>query len=760
MKFNVAIGKSILFALPFFMFSCQSQTQETKVSDGDMDPRFEGNRRMAVVLDSLASVASIHTNYYLSSKRAEFMLLNKPEFKNAKDHITWTTRYALELLNSGNSYEAVSVLEAMLSNYEGNVVQKVANPAFKVPFQALAVSYLRMGENENCVANHNAESCIVPLKGGAIHTKKKGSQQAMALYRMLLDVYPNDLQSKWLLNIAAMTLGDYPGSLPEALRIDFSAADTKVEGFQAFKNVATEVGVDVNGLSGAGIIEDFNGDGHMDIFCSSYGIRDKVNLFFSDGKGGFIDVTEKAQLKGITGGLNAKQADFNNDGLMDILVLRGAWLDEGGEWPNSLLKNNGDGTFSDVTFECGMGKNFYPTETATWADVNNDGWVDVFIANENNDKNAHPCEMFINNGDGTFTDKAKDWGLDGNFGYAKAASFADFNNDGNMDLFIGVLGKPNYLFMNRGKLPNGDIKFEDIAKKAGIQKPVMSFPAIIADFDHNGYPDILSTSFSLDRLDYVAEDVAKEFLKIPHDVETAKLYLNMGNENFKDVTSSWNVNKMIYAMGLNAGDLNNDGWIDFYAGTGAFAFTTLVPNRVFLNQKGKGFAEVTTTSGMGHLQKGHGVAFGDIDNDGDQDVYITLGGAVEGDDAHNALFVNLNDPQHWIRLELKGSKGANIIGARLALTVIDENNQHSNRYYTVGEGGTFGSNCLELNIGLGNLKAIKKLEIQWPGRGKTPFINVPLNTAYRCEEGNLVLQKRTLKNGALVSKTTNKPCCK
>jgi hypothetical protein len=366
--------------------------------------------------------------------------------------------------------------------------------------------------------------------------------------------------------------------------------------------------------------------------------------------------------------------------------------------------------------------------------------------------------MFINNGNGTFTDKAKLWGLDGNFGYAKAASFADFNNDGWMDLFIGILGKPNYLFINRGKQPNGDLKFEDVAASAGVQYPIMSFPAIVADFDHNGYPDILSTSFSLDRLDYVAEDVAKELLRRPLKVETTKLFLNQGNEKFKDVTVSWGLNKMIYAMGLNAGDLNNDGWIDFYAGTGAFAFTTLVPNRVFLNQKGKGFAEVTHASGMGHLQKGHGVGFGDIDNDGDQDVYITLGGAVEGDDAHNALFQNVNDPQQWIRLELRGAKNANVIGTRVILSLVNELGIFEDRHYTVGEGGTFGSNSMELMIGLGKSKSIKKLTVRWPGRDETVYINVPMKSFYQSLEGNLVLKKRTL-TPTVVAKNTSKPCC-
>ncbi len=746
--------------LGMFFFSCQENKKSLEFDKNQADLRFEGNRQMALILDSLNTVANFQTNYFLSGKRAEQLLINKPAFKSGKEAIVWNLKYAFELLNSGNAHGAINEIETFLKDFNGSDEEKIRIPQFKSLYELLAVAYLRHGENENCVANHNSESCILPLKGKAIHVKKNGSQQAMRYYAMLLEVYPDDIQLKWLFNIAAMMLGDFPQGVPEKFRIDFAAVDTKVTGFTPLYNAATDLGVDVKGLSGAGIIEDFNGDGFMDVFASSYGIQDNATLFFSDGKGGFIDVTDSAQLRGITGGLNAKQADFNNDGFMDILLLRGAWLDEGGEWPNSLLRNNGDGTFSDVTFAAGMGSSFYPTETATWADVNNDGWVDVFIANENNDKNAHPCELFINNGDGTFTDKAKDWGMDGNFGYAKAANFADFNNDGWMDLFLGCLGQPNYLFMNRGKQPNGELKFENIAGKAGVTLPNMSFPAIVVDFDHNGYPDILSTSFPLNRLDYVAQDVGEEMLGIPNKVEKTKLFLNQGNENFKEVSKEWNIDKMIFAMGFNSGDLNNDGWIDVYAGTGAFAFTTLVPNRVFLNRGGKGFDEVTMGSGMGHLQKGHGIGFGDLDNDGDQDVYVTLGGAVEGDDAHNALFVNPNTGNNWLRLQLRSSENKNSIGARVRVTGKTASGNLQNWYHTVGDGGTFGSNSMELEIGMGALTEILEVGIDWPGRKREVYKEFDINKAWICKEGVSMPQIRKLSRSVLKGNSGSKACCK
>lgn len=689
-----------LFSILLFitLLSCNSDLSKSNSSE-ICDNRFDGNRRMVQVLDSLTQVASPQTNYFLSGKRAAMMKANPPKFKNQNQQFRWTLEYANQLLNSGAAEESIREMEALLQQIPGTLDDKIKLKGIKPLFDALAVAYLRLGENDNCVAVHNNNSCIVPFHKDAVHRKKYGSSKALEIFGKLTDVYPDDVQSRWLMNIASMTLGEYPNGLPPKKIIDFSAQDQPVKDFLPLKNVAKDYDLDVNGLSGGAIMEDFNNDGNLDIFCSSYGLYDQVRLFFNNGKGGFYEQTDSAQLTGIKGGLNAKQADYDNDGNVDILLLRGAWLDKGGEWPNSLLHNNGDGTFSDVTFAAGMGENFAPTETATWGDVNNDGWVDVFIANENNQNNDYPCELFINNGDGTFTDRAKEWGMAGNFGYAKAANFADFDQDGWVDLFLGCLGQENHLFMNMGKQKDGSVRFQDRAKAAGVTHPIMSFPAIVTDFDHNGFPDILVTSFPMNRLDFLAEDVGKEMLGIPTKIEKTRLFLNQGNGHFMDASKAWNIDKMIYAMGLNSGDLNNDGFMDFYAGTGAFAFSTLVPNRVFLNDRGHGFKEVTYQSRMGHLQKGHGVSFGDIDNDGDQDVYITLGGAVEGDNAHNALFINENKVHKFVKFKFSArERKKNIMGTRVILTFKTPRGVEK-RYYTVGDGGTFGANSLGLCIG-------------------------------------------------------------
>ena len=170
-------------------------------------------------------------------------------------------------------------------------------------------------------------------------------------------------------------------------------------------------------------------------------------------------------------------------------------------------------------------------------------------------------------------------------------------------------------------------------------------------------------------------------------------------------------------MGANFGDVDNDGFVDFYLGTGAPSYTALMPNFFFRNISGKSFVDVTASSGTGHLQKGHGVAFGDINNDGDQDLFVNVGGFIPGDKYNKALFENpnQNNGNHWIALKLIGEKSNRAaIGAKIKVNLINVKGQKSLRYREVGSGGSFGASSLTQNIGLGKNKKIDKLEIIWP----------------------------------------------
>ena len=198
---------------------------------------------------------------------------------------------------------------------------------------------------------------------------------------------------------------------------------------------------------------------------------------------------------GITGGLNINHADYNNDGYKDILVLRGGWNGLYGEIPNSLIRNNGDGTFTDVTISSGL-LSYHPTQTATWNDFNNDGLLDLFIGNETSDPNRpHPCELFINNGDGTFRDIAKESNVGLAF-FVKGVTSGDYDNDGWQDIYLSAMNGKNFLLRNLG-LENDQVSFEDVSILSGIGNDLGdTFTTWFWDFDNDGWLDIFVCDYT------------------------------------------------------------------------------------------------------------------------------------------------------------------------------------------------------------------------------------------------------------------------
>jgi hypothetical protein len=437
--------------------------------------------------------------------------------------------------------------------------------------------------------------------------------------------------------------------------------------------------------------------------------------------------------------LNLLQADYDNDGHRDILVLRGAWMGREGRHPNSLLRNRGDGTFADVTVEAGL-LSFHPTQTAVWADFDLDGWLDLFVGNESGQDGTHPCELFRNQGDGTFRDVALDWGV-AHVGFVKGVAAGDYDNDGRPDLYLSCFGEPNILLRNAGgKEPGAFIRFEDVTGRAGVAEPVDSFPTWFFDADNDGWEDLWVASYS-DQASMAK--VAADYLDLPDNPGTRpRLYRNNGDGTFTDITAASRLDRVLVVMGCNFGDLDNDGWLDLYLGTGDPVLTSLMPNRMFRNAEGKFFQDVTTSGGFGHAQKGHGVAFGDLDQDGDQDVFARMGGAYEGDAFQCALFENPGHGNQWVTLELRGkSSNRDAIGARISLAVREEEGSRI-IHATVSSGGSFGASSLRQEIGLGRATAIESLRVQWPNATGTSqvFTNVPLGAAVLIVEGAAEVQ--------------------
>ncbi|MDE3106366.1 MAG: VCBS repeat-containing protein, partial [Acidobacteriota bacterium] len=629
----------------------------------------ESTQRMAALLEKIFAASDWKADPNKQAQRVLYyrQLLQQP--LSVGDTYTVREEMAKEMLRAGDSAGAVDEMEALRSWLSGKHV--TLPQQVDTEFRSwLALAYLRLGEQENCLVAHGQGACIFPIRKSGVHKLPRGAEGAVRELSALLERNADDSQSRWLLNVAYMQLGSYPEGVPKQWLLPASlfASDADIG---AFADVAPGAGLDVMGHAGGAVMEDFDGDGRLDIMVSSSGPMDAMHLFHNNGDGSFTDVAERAGLKGETGGLNLVVTDYNNDGHPDVLVLRGGWWGKYGRYPMSLLRNNGDGTFDDVTEQAGL-LSFAATQTAAWADFDNDGYLDLFVGYESRPGDPLPSRLFHNNGDGTFTE-VKLAGADAVDGFVKGVAWGDFNNDGRPDLFVSVMGGGNRLLRNDGAGEGSgramrSWRFTDVTAQAGIDTRQSSFATWFFDYDNDGWPDIFVAGYESDS----AQDVGAFEMGLPVKAERPRLYHNNHDGTFTDVTRATRMDRAILVMGANFGDLDNDGYLDVYLGTGDSMYQSLLPNRMFHNRAGKVFDDVTTSGGFGHLQKGHGVAFGDLERTGNEDVFEEMGGALPGDTYMSALYRNPGHANHWVTLRLQGvASNRAAFGARLTLTVVE-----------------------------------------------------------------------------------------
>jgi tetratricopeptide (TPR) repeat protein len=640
-------------------------------------------------------------------------------------------RKADALLQLGEEQKAIDVLQDMLAK-----TSPFEYDRRKSIMKDLAMAYLRLGERTNCFHNHSAASCIFPISMAGVHMDKTGSQKAIEIYKQLLADDPGDLESRWLINIAYMTIGGYPQQLPPALLLKVVKEDT-LDTIKPFTDVAANVGLNINNQAGGNIIDDFNNDGYNDIVSSSWSLKETMHYSRNNGNGTFTDVSDSSWLGYLTGGLHMMQTDYNNDGFKDIFVLRGGWKGKFGNEPNSLLRNNGDGTFTDVTKASGL-LSIHPTQTGAWADFNNDGWLDLFIGNESTPgKEVNTSELYLNNKNGTFTEAAAATGCNIT-DYVKGVTAGDYDNDGRADIFISTITGHKILLKNES-VKAGPIRFKNVTQQAGLAGNLTrTFPTWFFDYNNDGWLDILLCGYEFtESLAYYAAAEALQSNNIKGNFGKVILYKNKRDGTFEDVSAESGLKNIAFAMGSNFGDIDNDGYLDFYLGTGNPPFKSIVPNKLFRNINGTRFIDVTTSARVGNLQKGHGVSFADLDNDGDEDIYIEMGGAYSGDAYENSLYLNPGqNNNHWINIVLEGVQSNRAaIGTKIKVT-FKENGKERFVYREVNSGGSFGSNPLRQHIGIGEAGVIDKIEIHWPATVQTQvFKNVPVDVNIKIKEG-------------------------
>ena len=261
-----------------------------------------------------------------------------------------------------------------------------------------------------------------------------------------------------------------------------------------------------------------------------------------------------------------------------------------------------------------------------------------------------------------------------------------------------------------------------------------SFATWFFDFDNDGDLDLFVADY-----ESPVPAVAAHYFGLRPVPNHPRLYRNDGGV-FTDVSESFGLGRALLPMGANHGDLDADGWPDFYLGTGEPGYETVMPNVMFRNLGGRGFQDVTMAGGFGHIQKGHGVAFGDLDHDGDQDLFHQLGGFFPGDSYANALFENPTPEPRWITLLLEGARTNRFgVGARVEASLVEDGVRRS-VHALAGSGGSFGGSSYRVELGLGRADRVEELVIAWPGGPRERFPGAAMNQIYRVREGRGTLE--------------------
>ncbi len=480
---------------------------------------------------------------------------------------------------------------------------------------------------------------------------------------------------------------------------------------------------------------DYNNDGLLDIFFTNGGAIPSLEksdpsyfnrLYRNNGDGTYTDVTEKAGLQGIGYSMGVAAGDYDNDGYVDLYVT--------GVNHNLLFHNNCDGTFTDVTAKAGVagmipgyGKAW--SQTAGWFDYNNDGRLDLLVVNYLNydiktathcvqlgypaycspvDFLGTPNILYRNNGDGTFTDVSEQSHISQYVGKGMGVSFADYDNDGFVDVFISNDTFENYLLHN-----NGDGTFTDVGILAGVA--YNSFGNVVAgmgtdfrDLDNDGKPDIFQTAMF---------------------GEGFPLYKNLGDGQFQDVTGSTRLTTLtsrLTAWGAGVFDFDNDGNKDLFTANADILDNAMeiahrpfaLPNGLFRNRGNFTFDDLSRDAGESFAKPAphRGAAFGDLNNDGKVDAVVTvLNGPPQ------ILMNRTSNGNHWILLKLVGVKSnRDGIGTKVKITTA-QGSQYNEATTTVGYNS---SSDKRVHFGLGAAATIDSIELTWPSGIKQVVKNV------------------------------------
>jgi tetratricopeptide (TPR) repeat protein len=576
----------------------------------------------------------------------------------------------------GNTLSRRGNFREAIANYEQALQRNVTLDQKMSSLREMGASYYRMGEFEEA--------------GRKFYEAMQWRMNAV---------------DQWLFHVALDQVKGPKPPLPASMvfPVEDGGVDPANPPLLAFEDIAESAGIHQLNGNGTCAWGDIDGDGDYDLIVAGSGTF--ITVYRNDG-GKFTNVTEQVGLAKVPSGYSLNLVDYDNDGWLDLYIAMNGW---NGPMANRLFHNE-RGKFIDVSKKSGAddgGSGF----VSVWGDLDNDGWLDIVIANGVLKDGSVP-QIYRNNRNGTFTNVTRAAGIDEPPLYgAIGVALGDYDKDGRLDILInGRDSAPNRLYHN-----DGNWHFTEVARKAGVvQPPHNGFVCFFFDFDNDGWPDILTTSLA--PWEVTVEGLKKGYAppnaRSVHP-DSSRLFRNNHNGTFTDVTFESKLYYPTGTMGAGVADLDNDGYIDVYLGTGDPQISRLEPNRLFRNNGNRTFSDVTNYVGFARPgNKGHGVGFVDIDNDGDLDIFAQLGGHYPGDHTYNAFYRNLKGNQnHWLEVDLRGVKSNRFgVGGQLTVKAGD-----LLVYREVKGSEGFGATSpYRQHFGLGRNSIIDSLEVRWP----------------------------------------------
>ncbi|MBI4535853.1 MAG: VCBS repeat-containing protein [Ignavibacteriae bacterium] len=440
-----------------------------------------------------------------------------------------------------------------------------------------------------------------------------------------------------------------------------------------FTDIAASAGVADPGNGQGVVFLDFDNDGLLDIHLVKNGQTNR--LYRNNGNLTFTDVAAAFGLNNTGAGRGCAAADFNNDGRTDIVV--------GNFNQSMILYRNDSTTFTNVTAQAGMNVTSWGG-SINWLDYNNDGRLDCYVGN--NGIPPHYNYLFRNDNLASFSHVAASLGLTDSVSTLSVAT-ADFDNDGDTDIFAGnQTGFPTgYLYRNDGTT------FTDVTSSSGLITSLYTWGADWGDFDNDGDLDL-----------YLANSNGAN-----------QLFQNNGNGTFTEVASVFGLADAAQSFSCGWADVDNDGDLDLYVANSASA-----PDRLYRND-GTTFTDVAAASGMVDNLLSNSTTWGDINNDGRIDLYLSNNGVA------NKLFLNTSDTTNrWLVLKLQGTtSNRSAIGARVQIYI----GSLSQIREVQGGSGHNGQNSLAVEFGVGTAIVVDSVIIRWPSGTIRRLTTVPVN---------------------------------